>query len=108
MKKILAIAMLTLTMNANAFWNNNNMPWDGGVNNYNGHNQGYRHNGYNQGYGYQRNNGFIAHNPFSMFSPDWMQEEMNDFVDEFDNNGRWGNNNNPWHNNNFNNFNNMP
>ena len=59
------------------------------------------------------NNGFIAHNPNSLFTPDWFSEEMDDMMDEFDgnntpwnsngfnNNGQWNNNNGPWNNRNF-------
>lgn len=95
MKKILTTLLLAMSLNVIAFGGWNNGPWNSG--------------GYN-------NNGFIAYNPFSTFSPDWFQEEMNDFVDEFDNNRGWGNrgnyhprnnrnfNNGPWNNNNFNNM----
>jgi len=70
MKKILATVLLAISLNVTAFWNN--APWNGGY----------------------QNNGFIAQNPFSTFSPDWFKEEMDDFVDEFNNN----NNNNSWNN----------
>jgi hypothetical protein len=87
MKKIITVSLLSLALNASAGWggNNgfNNGPW-GGSNN---------------------NNGIFGNNPYSMFTPDWFSEEMDDMMDEFDsnNNGPWGNNgrnnNNPWGNN---------
>ena len=80
MNFFLTIVLLVFTFNVNAFWNNNNAPWS---NNYN-------NNAFGNG-GYRENNGFIAYNPFSTFSPDWFTEEMNDFADEFSNNG-WNNN----------------
>lgn len=95
MKKTLTITLLAMSLNASAFGGWNNAPWNGGYN----------------------NNGFIAHNPYSMFSPNWFREEMDDFVDEFDNNNNnsWSNRgNHSWNNNNYNNgpwgnnFNNTP
>lgn len=97
MKKILLTILLTVSLNATAFGGWNNGPWNSGYN----------------------NNGFIDQNPFSMFSPDWFREEMDDFADEFNNNNSWGNRgwgNRGWNNNrgwgnrgwNNNNFNNMP
>lgn len=80
MKKVLVASLMTLTFSVSAGWgnapwsNNNNGPWGD-------------------------DNGFIAHNPYDMFTPDWFSEEMDDMMDEFDldNNGPWGNNG--WNNN---------
>jgi hypothetical protein len=55
MKKILTIVLLAFTLNANAFWGNDNMPWSN--NNYNGYNN----------YGYQQDNGIFSFNPFKIF-----------------------------------------
>ncbi len=104
MKKLTAISLFTIALNASAGWGSapwsNNGPWN--------------------------NNGFIGHNPHDMFSPDWFKEEMDDMADEFDddnnsgpwgnrwnnrgpwgnnwnNNGPWGNNRGPWTNNRWNN-----
>ncbi|SMM98001.1 hypothetical protein SPONL_1722 [uncultured Candidatus Thioglobus sp.] len=78
MKKIITIALLTLTVSANAFWNSNNTPWG---------------NGYNNNYGNygSQDNGFFAFNPFDYWDPRWYPEEMSNMIDEFDNN--WGGNN---------------
>ncbi|WP_428087332.1 hypothetical protein [Candidatus Thioglobus sp.] len=76
MKKIITAALMIVALNVSAFFNNG--PWT--------------NNGWNN-----TNNGFIEHNPYSMFTPDWFSEEMDDMVNEFDNN------NTPWSNNNFNN-----
>ena len=92
MKKIVTISLLTVALNVSAGFNNG--PWG---------NSGWNNNPW--GGGYNENNGFIAHNPYSMFTPDWFGEEMDDMMDEFDsnNNGPWGNssswNNNRWNNN---------
>ena len=96
MKKMIAIAALAASLSANAFWNNN------GYNGYNGY----------------KDNGFFGYNPYSVFTPNWFSEEMENMFDEFDggNNyygprgnygpryygpNRYGNNwMNPWNNNN--------
>ncbi|SMN14911.1 hypothetical protein CRYPA_1048 [uncultured Candidatus Thioglobus sp.] len=81
MKKMVSVSLMIVALNASA--NFGNGPWS------------------NNGW----NNGFIAHNPYSMFTPDWFSEEMDDMMDEFDsNNTPWRNNNNfnnqrPWNNN---------
>ncbi|MDC9714486.1 MAG: hypothetical protein PSN36_01490 [Gammaproteobacteria bacterium] len=81
MKKILAIVLLAFTFSANAFWNNNNMPWS---------NNGYNNNG---NYGYQQDNGIFSFNPYEYWDPRWYSEEMSNMMDEFsDNNNGWGNN----------------
>lgn len=107
MKKIITVSLLTLALNATAGWGGNNGPWG--------------NSGWNNGPwgGSNNNNGMIGNNPYSMFTPDWFSEEMDDFMDEFDsndgpwgnngwnNNGPWGNrgfgNNSPWGNQGFNN-----
>jgi hypothetical protein len=102
MKKLLAIALVASSLSANAFWNNNSMPWD-------------NNNGYNN-YGYQENNGMFGYNQYDYWDPRWYMEEMSNMVDDFDdNNNGWNNhnngyngygNNNSWNNgNNGNNFN---
>ena len=100
MKKIFAVVLLAFTLGANAFWNNNDMPWNS--NNYNG-------------YGYAEDNGIFAYNPYDYWDPRWYMEEMSNMVDEFDDefnndnyyngyypynnsNTPWGNNT-PWNNN---------
>ena len=95
MKKMIAIAAVAASLSANAFWNNN------GYNGYNGY----------------KDNGFFGYNPYSVFTPNWFSEEMENMFDEFDggNNyygprgnygpryygpNRYGNNwMNPWNNN---------
>jgi hypothetical protein len=110
MKKIITISLLTLALNATAGWGGNNNPW--GNNSFNNGPWG----------GSNNNNGIFGNNPYSMFTPDWFSEEMDDMMDEFDSNnsGPWGNNgwnnNNPWGNRGFSNngpwgnqgFNNSP
>lgn len=103
LKKIITISLLTLALNATAGWGGNSSPWNN-----------------NPWGGSNSNNGIFGNNPYSLFTPDWFSEEMEDMMDEFDsnNNGPWGNNgfnNSPWNNNNFNNgpwnnksFNNSP
>ena len=73
MKKVLAVSLMVASVSASAFWNNNS-PWGGdGV-------------WQNTPWGprYVEDNGFIGHNPHSMFTPDWFSEEMENMVDEFD------------------------
>jgi hypothetical protein len=100
MKKLLAIALVATSLSANAFWNNNSMPWD--------------NNSYNNGY--QENNGMFGYNQYDYWDPRWYMEEMSNMVDDFDdNNNGWNNHNNgyngynaynSWNNgNNGNNFN---
>ncbi len=97
MKKVLAVSLMAASVSASAFWNNNS-PWGGdGV-------------WQNTPWGprYVEDNGFIGHNPHSMFTPDWFSEEMDDMMDEFDNDddvppwvrnrGPWGGNTGPWNN----------
>ena len=97
MKKVLAVSLMAASVSASAFWNNN-APWSGdGV-------------WQNTPWGprYVEDNGFIGHNPHSMFTPDWFSEEMDDMMDEFDNDddvppwvrnrGPWGGNTGPWNN----------
>ncbi|MEO1917844.1 MAG: hypothetical protein ABGX53_05705 [Candidatus Thioglobus sp.] len=97
MKKIITISLLTLALNATAGWGGNNNPW--GNNSFNNGPWG----------GSNNNNGIFGYNPYSMFTPDWFSEEMDDMMDEFDSNnsGPWGNrgfsNNGPWGNQGFNN-----
>jgi len=99
MKKIITVSLLTLALNASAGWGGGNSPWNNGP--WSGSNN---------------NNGIIGNNPYSMFTPDWFSEEMDDMMDEFDsnnsgpwgnngwsNNGPWGGNNGPWNNRSFNN-----
>ncbi len=110
MKKIITVSLLTLALNATAGWSGNNSPWG--------------NNGWSNGPwgGSNNNNGIVGNNPYSMLTPDWFSEEMDDMMDEFDsnnsspwgnkgfNNGPWGNkgfrndswgNNTPWNNSNF-------
>ncbi len=94
MKKIITVSLLTLALNATAGWGGNNSPWG--------------NNGFSNGPwgGSNNNNGIIGNNPYSMFTPDWFSEEMDDMMDEFDsnNNGPWGNqgfNKGPWNNSGF-------
>lgn len=87
MKKTLLLILLTATLSANAFWNNNNwnnMPW-----------------GNSNSYGYQNDNGIFGYNPYDFWDPRWYTEEMGNMVDEFDNNN-WGNNNYGYGNNPYN------
>ena len=99
MKKLLAIALIAASLSANAFFNNNDMPWNG--NNYNNYNNN----------GYQQDNGMFGYNPYDYWDPRWYMEEMSNMVDKFDdefnnnNNGWNNNNNNGWNNNNFNGYN---
>ncbi len=99
MKKLLAIiALIAVSLSANAFFNTNNMPWSNGYN-------------YN---GYQEDNGMFGYNPYDYWDPRWYMEEMSNMADEFDdNNNGWNNNHfngyNPYNNpygNSYNNFNN--
>ena len=100
MKKLFAVTLLVAaSLSANAFWNNNNGPWNNNYNNYNG---------------YQDDNGMFGYNPYDYWDPRWYMEEMSNMVDEFDdefsndnyyggynnpyNNGPWNNNNGPWNN----------
>ncbi|MDC9726582.1 MAG: hypothetical protein PSN35_01955 [Candidatus Thioglobus sp.] len=87
MKKLLAIALVAASLSANAFFNNNDMPWNNGYNNY----------------GYQEDNGMFGYNPYDYWDPRWYMEEMSNMVDEFDD--EFNNNNNGWNNNNFNGYN---
>jgi hypothetical protein len=95
MRKIITVSLLTLALNASAGWGGNNNPWG--------------NNGFSNGpWGGSNNNGIIGNNPYSMFTPDWFSEEMDDMMDEFDsnsnNNGPWGNqgfNKGPWNNSGF-------
>lgn len=80
MKKIIAIFAMAAALGANAFWNNNNAPWNNGYNNY----------------GYQNDNGIFAYNPYDYWDPRWYMEEMSNMVDEFDD--EFNNNNNGWNN----------
>jgi hypothetical protein len=48
MKKMIAIFAMVAALGANAFWNNNNTPWN---------------NGYNAS-GYQSDNGMFVYNPY--------------------------------------------
>jgi len=72
MKKIITVSLLTLTLNATAGWGGNSGPWG--------------NSGWNNGPWGGNNNGIFGSNPYSMFTPDWFSEEMDDFMDEFDNN----------------------
>ena len=80
MKKVIVASLMTVALSATADFDNR--PWG---------NNGWNNNGNNA------NNGFIAHNPNSMFTPDWFSEEMDDMMDEFD-----SDDNRPWNNNRFN------
>jgi hypothetical protein len=71
MKKILAFAIMAISLSSNAFWGNNN--W----------NNGYDNNYYN-------NNGIFGYNSYDFWDPRWYMEEMSDLFDEFDND--WSNN----------------
>ncbi len=86
MKRIITASLMTLAISASANYGNN--PWG---------NNGWGGNSNNT------NNGFVAHNPNSFFTPDWFSEEMDDMMDEFDTNSTpWnsnGYNNRPWNNN---------
>ncbi|MDG2395313.1 hypothetical protein [Candidatus Thioglobus sp.] len=92
MKKIITASLMVVALNASAGFGNG--PW--GNNGWNNANNNV-------------NNGIIAHNPYSMMTPDWFGEEMDDMMDEFDigNNTPWDNktfnNRGPWNNKNFNN-----
>ena len=79
MKKIVSASLLMIALNTSAGFGNG--PWS--------------NNGWNNSN--NSNNGIIAHNPYSMFTPDWFSEEMDDMMDEFDSN------NTPFSNNQFNN-----
>ncbi len=91
MKKIVSASLLMIALNTSAGFGNG--PWSNS--------------------GWNNNNGIIAHNPYSMFTPDWFSEEMDDMMDEFDSNntpfsknqfnnqGPW-NNTAPWQNRNWN------
>jgi len=87
MKKMITVSLLTLALNATAGWGGNNSPWG--------------NNGFSNGPwgGSNNNNGIFGSNPYSMFTPDWFSEEMDDMMDEFDSNnsGPWGNST-PWSN----------
>jgi len=76
MKKIVSASLLMIALNTSAGFGDG--PWS--------------NSGWNNS-----NNGIIAHNPYSMFTPDWFSEEMDDMMDEFDSN------NTPFSNNQFNN-----
>ncbi|MDC0407354.1 hypothetical protein OAM82_01735 [Candidatus Thioglobus sp.] len=82
MKKIITVSLMVVALNASAGFGNG--PWG--------------NNGWNN-----VNNGIVAHNPYSMMTPDWFSEEMDDMMDEFDTNSTpWnsnGYNNRPWNNN---------
>ncbi len=91
MKKIFAVILLAFSLGANAFFNNNDMPWNNGFN--------------NNVNGYQQDNGIFSYNPYDYWDPRWYMEEMSNMVDEFDdefnnnNNNRYGYNsynNGPW------------
>jgi hypothetical protein len=69
MKKIIAIFAMAAALSANAFFNNNDMPWNNGFNNNNG---------------YQEDNGIFSYNPYDYWDPRWYMEEMSNMVDEFD------------------------
>lgn len=79
MKKIVSVSLLMMALNTSAGFGNG--PWS--------------NNGWNNSN--NSNNGIIAHNPYSIFTPDWFSEEMDDMMDEFDSN------NMPFSNNQFNN-----
>ena len=95
MKKIVSVSLLMIALNTSAGFGNG--PWS--------------NNGWNNSN--NSNNGIIAHNPYSIFTPDWFSEEMDDMMDEFDSNnmpfsnnqfnnqGPW-NNTGPWQNRNWN------
>ena len=91
MKKIFAVILLAFSLGDNAFFNNNDMPWNNGFN--------------NNVNGYQQDNGIFSYNPYDYWDPRWYMEEMSNMVDEFDdefnnnNNNRYGYNsynNGPW------------
>jgi len=89
MKKIFAVVLLAFSLGANAFFNNNDMPWNNGFN--------------NNVNGYQQDNGIFSYNPYDYWDPRWYMEEMSNMVDEFDNEINNNNNNygygyNPHHN----------
>jgi hypothetical protein len=92
MKKIITASLMVVALNASAGFGNG--PW--GNNGWNNANNNV-------------NNGIVAHNPYSMMTPDWFSEEMDDMMDEFDTgkNTPWNNKNfnnrGPWNNKNFNN-----
>ncbi len=91
MKKIFAVILLAFSLGANAFFNNNDMPWNNGFNNNNG---------------YQKDNGIFSYNPYDYWDPRWYMEEMSNMVDEFDNEINSNNNRyayNPYNNNSYNN-----
>ncbi len=62
---IVVISLFSFTVNAN--W------WGGGNNN-----------------GWWEDNGIFGYNPYDYFDPRWYPEEMQNFIDEFDD--EWGNN----------------
>jgi hypothetical protein len=89
MKKIVSASLLMIALNTSAGFGNG--PWS--------------NNGWNNSN--NSNNGIIAHNPYSMFTPDWFSEEMDDMMDEFDSNNTPFSNNQfknqgPWQNRNWN------
>ena len=79
MKKLFAIALLTLSLGSSAFFNGNNGPWGG---------NGWGNNGWNNGW---NDNGIFGYNSYDYWDPRWYMEEMENMMDEFDDNG-WGNN----------------
>jgi hypothetical protein len=93
MKKIFAVVLLAFSLGANAFFNNNDMPWNNGFNS-------------NNVNGYQKDNGIFSYNPYDYWDPRWYMEEMSNMVDELDdefntnsNNSGYGYNpysNGPW------------
>ena len=93
---MITVSLLTLALNATAGWGGNNSPWG--------------NNGFSNGPwgGSNNNNGIFGSNPYSMFTPDWFSEEMDDMMDEFDSNnsgprGNKGFSNGPWSNKGFSN-----
>ncbi len=59
---MVSVSLMIVALNASA--NFGSGPWS--------------NNGWNNGG--NSNNGFIAHNPHSMFTPDWFSEEMDDMM----------------------------
>ncbi len=79
MKKLFAIALLTLSLGSSAFFNGNNGPWGG---------NGWGNNGWNNGW---NDNGIFGYNSYDYWDPRWYMEEMENMMDEFDDNG-WNDN----------------
>jgi len=84
MKKIITTVLtaLFLTTSANAFFNNNDMPWN---NNYNA-----------------QDNGMFAYNSFDYLDPRWFSTEFTNMINEIDDDGDMFGRNNGYNHSNYN------